>query len=227
MAVIKIPSSNIYNIEDNNSLIKQNKITKAEVSANKFTTESGNVLSKEYVSTFWQEKRSEDIDGGISFTYVGGDSSLNEILYNVSPSISTISPLNFLDDWKKLTEPNEFETFPIDEQVYATPKSKNVKLAISDKTLLVQTDKNNNNRVTNYTLRRKARYWGFNSKENREYYFEEETSNLPLAQPLYYDSSDNTFVYNYLDAEIYERTKHVIKDTVGDDDEYYVTIECL
>jgi hypothetical protein len=60
MAIIKIPSSNIYGFGDNNSLFVKNKITQAELSVNSFSLKKGSI-SESFVATYylWDEETME------------------------------------------------------------------------------------------------------------------------------------------------------------------------
>ena len=79
MNPIKIPSSNIYNIDGTNSLFAVNKIEKAELTFNKFTRSLGNVLEKEYFATYYDEKNSDGVDIVDSqITSVYQDKALND-----------------------------------------------------------------------------------------------------------------------------------------------------
>lgn len=75
MAVIKIPSYNIYDIPQSPNA-NSNKIDAATMSINALKKENGDVLKKQYTVTYYQE--TED---GSDVTYVGGDSSLNELTF--------------------------------------------------------------------------------------------------------------------------------------------------
>lgn len=79
MTVIKIPSSNIYGIGDKNSLISSNKIQKAELNFNKYTRTQGNILTKNYVATFYEENNPDgETELDSEMLYVGNDMSKND-----------------------------------------------------------------------------------------------------------------------------------------------------
>lgn len=82
MAIIKIPSSNIYRTDSSSMLIAQNKIEQAEISVNDLNKENGNVLTKEYTITYWQEK-----EDGTGVDYVGDNSNLNEFIFTKTASL--------------------------------------------------------------------------------------------------------------------------------------------
>lgn len=90
MVVIKIPSSNIYNI-DHGSILAKNKIEKATCTLNTFASNRGNVLSKSYNITYWDVYKN-DVGDSVTLRYVGNELSLNEITGN-KVSVPSTTPV--------------------------------------------------------------------------------------------------------------------------------------
>ena len=86
MAVIKIPSSNIYGIGDDNSLFVRNKISQAEISANDFTKQKG-AITGSYGATYyiWSEENESEYP-----TFVAENSEFNTFEFSEVAISSTL-----------------------------------------------------------------------------------------------------------------------------------------
>lgn len=164
MAVIKIPSSNIYSPP----AITTNKIDGVVMPINTFQKENGNVLKKEYTVTYYQE--TED---GNDVTFVGGNSSFNEIAY--------LSPTQMLGLF--LTRLNPYANIP--------------KYYISD-SMFVPIKKNSLMYVYGFTIVRRQQWVDLKKQKDdpTRYY----TQTITSSDGLKYNIEDNSFTF-YLENE--------------------------
>lgn len=76
MAITKIPSSNIYGIGDNSTLLSKNQIEKVEITSDNYTRSvSNNVLTKEYNINFFE------VVSNTAVEYIGNDPNKTDIVF--------------------------------------------------------------------------------------------------------------------------------------------------
>ena len=89
MAIIKIPSGNIFSVE-NTAMTKSNIITQATIEMSNFQKEIGNVLNQEYEIVFWEYD--EDAD---EYIYVGNDANINTITFTKVKSTNSFGETEY------------------------------------------------------------------------------------------------------------------------------------
>lgn len=83
MAVIKIPSKNIYSVSGDSILLK-NKIANAQINSNRFVEQNGDVTEENLTTTFWSQKSTEDA----TLAYVGTNTDINKFQF---PRVSLVA----------------------------------------------------------------------------------------------------------------------------------------
>lgn len=95
MSIIKIPSSNIFDVDVDSYLVAKNKITAVEMSVNYFEKRKANVLKNDFVMTFWEEKPSTQYG---EVTFVGkSENAINTVSYQIE-----YDPQGDLDYWNAI-----------------------------------------------------------------------------------------------------------------------------